>query len=285
MKPDLVSICIPTYNGAQFFQQALDSVHRQTYRNFEVIISDDASTDETLIIAENFCENASFPVFIYNHQPAGIGANWDHCIEKANGKWIKFLFQDDILEENCLEEFIRVQKFTGEHVFFCKRTLIDEQGRDISGGSHIADLQQGLLPDFSDHYILSRKDLKYLQHTGNWQLSHNFLGEPVASFISKEAFARIGSHSDTLKQLLDLDYNLRLVAHFRIVITSKKLVRFRIHEDQATHQNWLNNVNEHRQLNELILKKHFRFLSIQAILGYFYSKYPLLKYVRGKVPF
>ena len=90
-KKGLVSVCIPTYNGAPFLQEALDSVSQQTYRNIEVIISDDASNDKTLEIIQDFKAKASFPVSIYHHEPKGIGANWNNCIRKANGKFIKFL--------------------------------------------------------------------------------------------------------------------------------------------------------------------------------------------------
>lgn len=96
----LISICIPTFNGEKYLQEALDSVKSQTYQNIEVIISDDNSNDITLQICQNFKEKVSFPVYIYEHDPSGIGNN---CIFYAYGEYIKFLFQDDILETNCLE--------------------------------------------------------------------------------------------------------------------------------------------------------------------------------------
>src|SRR5690606_1321216 len=130
-----------TYNGQKCLQEALDSVKNQTYKNIEVIISDDASKDSTMAICEHFKEKAKFPAHIYSHQPGGIGANWDHCIQRANGEFIKFLFQDDILEPNCVEEFVKLQHQTGENVFYCKRKLIDEDGADISDTTYIADLQ------------------------------------------------------------------------------------------------------------------------------------------------
>ncbi|WHF50507.1 glycosyltransferase family A protein [Chryseobacterium gotjawalense] len=279
----LVSICIPTYNGARFLQEALDSVSWQTYKNIEVIISDDESADETLQIAEDFKNSSPFPVFIYSHQPAGIGANWDNCIDKANGKWIKFLFQDDILEPNCLEEFIKLHKQTGEEVFFCKRTIIDELGTDISHLSVIADLQKDIFLNFNDYYTFKKEDLKYLSSDRGY-LSRNFAGEPVASFVSKKAFLRTGEHNRKLKQLLDLEYNLRLLEKYKLVITAQKLVKFRVHPDQTTIRNWQKHVNEHEKLNDIIIKKFFIYLSRRAILGYYYNKFPLLKNIRGKMP-
>ena len=60
----LVSICIPTYNGAQYLQEALNSVKEQTYGPIEVIVSDDASKDNTLAIVEQFKQSVSFPIYI-----------------------------------------------------------------------------------------------------------------------------------------------------------------------------------------------------------------------------
>ena len=103
-----ISICIPTYNGAKYLQEALNSVKAQTYQDFEVVISDDASKDSTLEIVEAFKAQVSFPVNVFHHNPKGIGANWNNCITHAKGKYIKFLFQDDVLQPNCLQKLIDV---------------------------------------------------------------------------------------------------------------------------------------------------------------------------------
>lgn len=283
MENALISICIPTYNGEKYLQEALDSVTKQTYKNIEVIISDDASADATLEIAENFKQQAPFPVSIFKHDPAGIGANWDHCIEKATGEWIKFLFQDDILEPNCLEEFLKVQQKTGEQVFFCKRIIIDSIGKDISDTSYIADLQKRILPDLADYMVFSKKDLKLIGKKK--ALSHNFIGEPVAGFVSKSAYLKTGLHNPKLRQLLDLEYNLRLLRNFKIVLINQKLVRFRVHPEQTTQQNRRKNINEHLILDHYIIRNFYKYLSRAAILGYFYERFGLLKNLRGKIPF
>ncbi|MCG2794067.1 MAG: glycosyltransferase [Weeksellaceae bacterium] len=65
----LISVCIPTYNGAKYLQVVLDSVKAQTYKNIEVIISDDDSQDQTLDIYREFQSEVDFPVYIYYHDP------------------------------------------------------------------------------------------------------------------------------------------------------------------------------------------------------------------------
>ena len=104
----LVSICIPTYNGAKFIKEAMDSAIAQTYANLEIIVSDDASKDGTLSIIESYKNKTLIPIHIYNHNPEGIGANWNHSVSKAQGDYIKFLFQDDILEPTCIERMMQL---------------------------------------------------------------------------------------------------------------------------------------------------------------------------------
>ena len=85
----LVSICIPTYNGAKFIAEAMDSAIKQTYSNLEIVVSDDDSKDETLSIIEAYKTKTSIPVSIYNHEPNGIGANWNNCLNKSKGDYVR----------------------------------------------------------------------------------------------------------------------------------------------------------------------------------------------------
>ena len=104
----LVSICIPTCNGFQFIGEALLSAVNQSYPNLEIIVSDDHSRDDTLKIINEFESKTAIPFHIYNHKPDGIGSNWNYCAQKANGEYIKFLFQDDTLEPDCIEKMMQV---------------------------------------------------------------------------------------------------------------------------------------------------------------------------------
>ena len=93
----LVSVLIPTYQGEEFLEEALESVLSQTYHNLEIIISDDGSVDRTLEIAKNFQLQSSIKFKILTHQRLGMIPNWNFCLSMAQGKYIKFLFQDDVL--------------------------------------------------------------------------------------------------------------------------------------------------------------------------------------------
>ena len=102
-----VSVCIPTYNGAAFLAETLTSVVAQTYRDFEVVVVDDCSTDESFDIAERFARSDPRVRAIRNAERAGSGAaNSKVYLAHARGEWIKTLNQDDLMAPTCLARML-----------------------------------------------------------------------------------------------------------------------------------------------------------------------------------
>lgn len=264
MRHKLVSICIPTYNGEKFLQEALDSVKKQTYKNIEVIISDDQSKDSTLQICNQFKNDVDFPVHIYSHQPSGIGANWNHSIQKCNGEYIKFLFQDDILEPNCVEVMLKFLTENKLKAVCSKRSIIDENSQNVTSGewySGCHDLQKSFLRlDFENFYIFNKTDLKRIYP---YHLSANIFGEPISFLFDRRIFGEIGFFSTYYKQVLDIEFAYRILLNHPIGIIEEKLFRFRIHEEQATHQNKSNSseLKETRAFELFIVKNFYPELS------------------------
>src|SRR4051812_42885322 len=110
----LVSICIPTYNGEKYLKECFDSVLAQTYANTEVIVVDDGSTDGTFKILEEYASKDNRIKLVKNSANLGLVGNWNRCLEIATGEWIKFAFQDDVLNKNCIEKMIEA---AGQHSF------------------------------------------------------------------------------------------------------------------------------------------------------------------------
>ena len=286
MESPLISVCIPTYNGEKYLQEALNSVLQQTYTNIEIIVSDDSSQDKTLEIVEIFKNKSPFPVQLFNHTPNGIAANWDNCIENANGKFIKFLFQDDILEPNCIAEFVKIQQETKKEIFFCKRTLIDSKGKTLNKNiPEVTDLQEVINININNYFIFTKKNLKNIGAKYPNKIHHNFFGEPVALFFSKEIYQQTGKFNPNLKQLLDIEYWLRLLLKNDVVILQKKLIRFRIHEEQTSSKNALNRIDESKIIQQYIYNHFFKYLNNKVKIKYLYSKYPFIGKIRGKIPF
>jgi len=98
-----VSVAIPTRNGSRYLRQTFASILSQSRLPDELVISDDASQDNTVEIAELFSRTAPFPVKIRAHTPSGITANYLNALEATTGDIIVFSDQDDVWLDNKLE--------------------------------------------------------------------------------------------------------------------------------------------------------------------------------------
>lgn len=102
----LVSIAMATYNGAVFLQKQLDSLLAQTYKNIEIIISDDCSTDETISIIETY-KNKFPAIYLYkNGNEKGVNKNFENAIKNCKGEYIALCDQDDIWLPHKIETLV-----------------------------------------------------------------------------------------------------------------------------------------------------------------------------------
>ncbi|KQK27312.1 hypothetical protein AR438_03650 [Chryseobacterium aquaticum] len=274
----LVSICIPTYNGEKYLNEALESVKSQTYKNIEVIISDDSSTDSTLEICNKFKNEVDFPVHIYSHKPSGIGANWNYTIEKANGDYIKFLFQDDVMESECILKMMFYLINHNLEIVACKRSIIDEDSNEIINGDwykNYGDLQKAAGIEVKDFFIISKKNLRKLDY--HHYSKNNIIGEPCVSIFSKKLVKKIGLFNIHLKQILDYEYWLRVLVYYKIGIIEEKLMKFRFHSQQTSTINFLQNVNEGSVITNHLFGKFLMYIDFKTAKHLLVQKYTLLK--------
>src|SRR5512134_2699028 len=118
-----VSVCIPTYRGAAHVAAAIESVLRQSFTDFELIISDDNSPDATVEIAAGY-KDARIRL-LRNPRNLGAEGNWNRCLAAARGRYFKLLPQDDVLVADCLERQVAVLEQDDERrlaLVFCART-------------------------------------------------------------------------------------------------------------------------------------------------------------------
>ena len=114
----MFSIVIPMYNASKYLCEALMSLKKQRYKDFEVIIVDDGSTDDSVKIAESFTEyDKRFTVIRQNNQYAGIARN--NGLDHAKGKYIIFLDADDIFHKDMLQKlYYDIEKYDVDIVTF-----------------------------------------------------------------------------------------------------------------------------------------------------------------------
>src|SRR5688572_129331 len=102
-----VSILIPTYNYAHVLGEAVESALSQTFEDFELIIVDDQSKDNTDEVVQKYLSDPRVQYY-KNEKNLGLVGNFNKCLEYANGEYIKYLLADDRLHPQNLEKFVAV---------------------------------------------------------------------------------------------------------------------------------------------------------------------------------
>ncbi len=123
------SVIIPNYNHAPFLKQRIDSVLEQAYSNFEVIIIDDASTDNSLEIIESYKGNNKIPHIIYNEKNSGSPFKpWSQGIALAKYSWIWIGESDDFADPMFLKEAAdAIMKYPSIGIFYCDCYTVDDK--------------------------------------------------------------------------------------------------------------------------------------------------------------
>jgi glycosyltransferase involved in cell wall biosynthesis len=128
-----VTIGLPVFNGEAFVRQAVDSILAQTYTDFELLISDNCSTDGTAAICQSYLTRDAR--IRYMRQPKNIGAakNYNKLVALSSGKYFKWAAHDDVLAPRFFEECVRVLEQDPDVVLaFARTQLIGEDGEPIS---------------------------------------------------------------------------------------------------------------------------------------------------------
>lgn len=205
-----VSICIPTYNSARFLGEAIESALAQTFGDFELVISDNASTDNT----PTLCRHYGDPRIKYHRFETlvGQGGNWNRCVSLATGEFVALLHADDIYLADFLAE--RVEQFenaSGIGIAFGAVELIDELGRPLGRQS------------FGSDAIVAPPPLFY------GELLMGCIINPASLLVRRSCYAIVGPFDEQRLWAIDWDMWLRLAAMCGVSYTPRASSRYRIH--------------------------------------------------------
>lgn len=143
----LVSIIMPSYNTAPFIAESIRSVIAQTYKNWELIIVDDASVDNTDEVVQRVIQSLSKDLsskihYIKNRKNSGAAFSRNRALREANGKWIAFLDSDDLWAPQKLERQLEFMIKNGYAFSYTRYEEIDESGKPsgtvVGGPKHIS---------------------------------------------------------------------------------------------------------------------------------------------------
>lgn len=210
-----VSIGLPVYNGANFLVETVDSILAQTFRDFELIIVDNASTDATQEICAAYAARDARVCYHRNEQNIGAAANYNLAFEMARGEYFRWSAHDDLIAPTFLERCVEVLDSDPQVVLCFTRTIaIDDEGNEIKK------YPSKQLPDSADAG----------QRFRAWVVDpHPVVA--VFGLMRREVLARtrlIGKYSGSDRPLLS---ELSLLGRFYEV--PEYLFAYRIHADQS----------------------------------------------------
>jgi GT2 family glycosyltransferase len=237
-RPD-VSVVVPTYNGARYLEECLASIAAQDLAGAEVVVSDDGSADATVEIARSFGDRIADLRVVENAQRLGAVGNVNRCLELARGRWVKPVFQDDLIAPGCLAA-MRAARRRGVPIVVAAREYRYEDGTppwQREACEHLVD--QSLTTRFGSGLLAAdRLGQVAVEHAAAHLPHLNFIGEPVSILIERRAAQRAGGFDPGYVQLWDYELLVRLASHRGVVLVAEPLATFRVHGASETSRNF-----------------------------------------------
>jgi glycosyltransferase involved in cell wall biosynthesis len=228
-----ISVLLPCYNQARYLSQAIESVLSQQNADWELVISDDASTDNSAEIIRTFAARDPRIRFYLQRPNLGMAANWNWCLRNASGRYVKFLFGDDF--HSAPDALATLGTALDAHpsctLATSARLIVGENSQTRSVADELG--SDGLKPGAA---TLVRCLL-----TGK-----NLVGEPSAVMFRRDAGQR--GFDPSYRQLIDLEFWAHLLEQGDLAYVARPLCAFRRHDEQQTAVNRLTRAGEEEGL-------------------------------------
>lgn len=220
MQNPKISVCIPVFNGADFIKEAIDSVLQQDFNDYELLIIDNCSTDNTVEVIKAI-DNSKIKL-IQNTENIGLIPNWNKALENAKGDYIKILPADDFIYPGCLKIQSEVldADINEEISLVCgRRSIINDKGKVlfVRGFTNEKTTVNGT--DAINKNILS---------------GGNIIGEGGAIMFRKNIIKKTGVFNSTIFYVLDLDLWYKILLHGNLCALPNTVSAFRISSSSAS---------------------------------------------------
>ncbi len=249
-----VSVLIPTYNYARYLPLAIESVLNQDFTDFELIIQDDCSKDNTAGAVERYLSDRRL-IFETNECNLGLAGNWNRCLSKARGEYIKFVFGDDMLASSeCLGKMVSVlDSDRSVSLVSSSRNVIDSASRFVD-----------VVSEFGECFTADGPEIIFLCLL---RLA-NYVGEPSAVMFRKADSGR--GFSPRYSHLIDLEMWFHLLEQGRFCFIDEPLASFRVHPQQKTVENVRNLIHLSEPI--LLLREYIwrSYIPIGRALKYYF---------------
>lgn len=204
----LVSVVIAVYNGKNHIKRAVDSILNQTYKNIEIIIIDDCSTDSTINILHEYLDNINI-LILQNRKNMGISKSRNIAGKKSKGKYIAVQDADDVSLATRIEKQVKFLELREDIVVL---------------GTRCINIQNNI--KYSGHYY----DEKMINEM-------IYLSNPIAhtsAMIRKDIYDMIDGYNESFIVTVDYELYIRLIKYGKIAMLNEELVEYYIHNNSIS---------------------------------------------------
>lgn len=206
-----VSIIIPVYNGGNYLREAIDSALAQTYRNFEVIVINDGSTDGG--ITEEIAHSYGDRIRYVSKNNGGVSTALNAGIQLMDGQWFLWLSHDDVISTNRIEEDINLIRNNPEiKATFCQLAYIDQNGELL---------------------IKYDYDIEKITNPREAMMPNGV--NMCAVTIHKSCFDKVGMFNENNRTTQDVEMTLLLSKHYPLFLNRKSVLYCRDHPERGIH--------------------------------------------------
>lgn len=231
------SVIIPTYDRANLLRRAIQSVLDQTYQDFELVVVDDACTDNTEEIVKRF--NDHRVRYIHHAVNKGLSGARNTGIKNSNGEYITFLDDDDEWLPEYLAKVISCveAKDTSIGLVYCSFYRID--------------------PDTKQVLSIRKRQKKQRKKGGS-------IGFPSRWIVRREIFDKVGMFDEEMNVLEDVEMSFRVLKHYEAMYVSEPLVKL-----YSTECSLSSDIRSHRRDVEILLDKHSEIMNSEELADWY----------------
>jgi glycosyltransferase involved in cell wall biosynthesis len=232
----VVSIIVPNYNHSKYLNERLNSIISQKFSNFECILLDDASADNSVEILKQYIpKDSRLKIFINKVNSGSTFSQWNYGISKASGKYIWIAESDDIADHSFLDTMVGILEANSElSLVYSQSMLIDESGYLLGNWN------------FKEEIFKSSFKMKGVDFIYNYLIHNNYIPNASAVLFKKEDFISVGKSIEGLKNNGDWNLWLKILTKGDVCFVCNTLNYFRQHKKSVTAKAKVNLVFENK---------------------------------------
>ncbi len=212
-------MCLPAYRAGPYLAQTIQSVLAQSHQDWELVVVDNASPDDTGDIARSFGDPRI--VVHTNERTISLADNWNLAVSYARGRFVKVLPADDVLRPYCLElQAKQLEVNPNLALVACRRDFLDTEGNVVLQARGLMDL----LGDIPAEQVVARVMASGI----------NPIGEPAAMMFRRDDFLTVGNFDASFPFPMDLEMAIRLLRNGDFHGQEQSLAAFRVRPDSIS---------------------------------------------------